>query len=74
MLTIREPIFILDKEGNQVAAVVDIDSYNVLLDGLEELNDLAAIDQMRESGEIKNTIPWEQAKAELDQARQQKAG
>ncbi len=74
MLTIREPMFILDKEGNQVAAVVDIDSYTILLDALEELNDLAAIDQMRESGEIANTIPWEQAKAELKQEQQQKAG
>jgi hypothetical protein len=74
MLTIREPMFILDKEGNPVAAVVDIDSYNVLLDALEELNDLAAIDLQRESGEIDNAIPWEQAKAELDQGRQQKAG
>ena len=74
MHTIREPMFILDKEGNQVAAVVDIDSYNILIDALEELNDLAAIDQLRVSGEIGNAIPWEQAKAELDQSQQQKAG
>lgn len=42
MIQIKEPFFILDKDGNHVAAVVDIDSYNTLLDALEELHDIAA--------------------------------
>ena len=65
MPQINEPYFVLDKEGNPVAAVVPIDDYEILLDALEEINDLEMLDRMRENGEMSDTIPFEQVKAEL---------
>lgn len=62
MIQIKEPFFILDKDGNQVAAVVDIDSYSTLLDALEELNDIAAA----ESAERGQALPFDDAVIEIE--------
>ena len=67
IIHINEPMFVLDKADNRVAAIVDIDSYDILLDALEELNDLAKLAELRASGALGDTTPWEQAKAESDQ-------
>lgn len=40
-MPIQEPLFILDRDGNQVAAIVDIDSYRALLQTLEDIADIA---------------------------------
>ena len=40
MLTIKEPVFIHDPQGNPVAAVLDIDSYYALIDAIEDAEDI----------------------------------
>ncbi|MBA3470776.1 MAG: hypothetical protein H0T53_14155 [Herpetosiphonaceae bacterium] len=62
MIQIKEPFFILDKDGNQVAAVVDIESYNTLLDAVEDLNDIAAA----ESVERGKALPFDDAVIEIE--------
>lgn len=62
MIQIKEPFFILDKDGNQVAAVVDIDSYNTLLDALEDLNDITAAG----TAERGDALPFDEAVIEIE--------
>jgi hypothetical protein len=55
--------FLVDTAGNKKAIVLDYAIWENLLVLLEDLEDAEEIRRLRESGE--ETIPWEQAKAEL---------
>ena len=55
--------FLVDTAGNKKAIVLDYAIWENLLILLEDLEDAEEIRRLRESGE--ETIPWEQAKAEL---------
>ncbi len=58
--------FVVDAKGNKKAVVFDFAVWEELLTILEDLEDAEEIRQLRTSkGE---TIPWEQAKAELQAA------
>ncbi|TSD58403.1 type II toxin-antitoxin system Phd/YefM family antitoxin [Aeromicrobium piscarium] len=61
-----DPVF-LTRRGRRVAAVVDADHFDRLVEAAEDLADIraaaAARAEMEESGEA--SIPWEQVKADL---------
>jgi hypothetical protein len=57
--------FLVDAEGNKKAVVVDYALWEELLTLLEDLEDAEEIQRLKESGE--ETIPWEQAQAELEE-------
>ena len=61
----HEPVY-LTRRGHRVAAVIDADDLDRLLDAAEDLADLEAARAAREEmtgGE--SAIPWEQVKADL---------
>ncbi|MCY3669719.1 MAG: hypothetical protein OXH14_01385, partial [Alphaproteobacteria bacterium] len=55
--------FVTDADGNKTAVLLNYASWEELLTLLEDLEDAKEIKRSRASGE--ETIPWEQAKAEL---------
>jgi hypothetical protein len=55
--------FVVDNKGNKKAALLDYAVWEELLTLLEDLEDTAEIQRLREAEE--ETVPWEQAKAEL---------
>ena len=59
--------FVTDNEGNRVAVIVDLAFYDELLEAFEELEDIRAYDEAKE--EDSETIPFEQAMREIEQAR-----
>ncbi len=64
--TRHDPVY-LTRRGRRVAAVIDADDLERLLEAAEDLADLVAADEARE--EMTRTgaepIPWEQVKADL---------
>jgi prevent-host-death family protein len=62
----HEPMY-LARRGRRVAAVIDADDLDELLQLAEDMSDIrgaeAARDEMRTTGET--PIPWEQVKADL---------
>lgn len=64
--TAHDPVY-LTRRGRRVAAIVDADDLDRLLEAAEDLADLAAADEARE--EMARTgaepVPWEQVKADL---------
>lgn len=55
--------FLVDANGNRKAVVLDYVLWEELLLLLEDLEDAEEIRRLREAGE--ESVPWEQAKAEL---------
>jgi len=55
--------FVVDAHGNKKAILLDYKVWEDLLTLLEDWEDAEEIRRLREAGE--ETIPWEQAKAEL---------
>jgi hypothetical protein len=66
MIKINER-YIVDAEGNRVSVILDLDTYQQLLEALEELEDIIAYDEAKASGET--PIPLDQAIAEIEQER-----
>ena len=62
MVTLHER-FVVDKDGNQTAVLLDIPEYNKLLEALEELESIKAFDAVRSSEE--EAIPFNQAIKEI---------
>jgi len=64
--TDHEPVY-LTRRGHRVAAVIDADDLDSILDLAEDMADIRAAEQaraeMRATGET--PIPWEQVKADL---------
>ncbi|MET0953111.1 MAG: type II toxin-antitoxin system Phd/YefM family antitoxin [Aeromicrobium sp.] len=62
----HDPVF-LTRRGRRVAAVIDADDLERLMESAEDLADIEAAqrarDEMLETGE--GAIPWEQVKADL---------
>ena len=57
----------IDDEGNRVAVIVDIKQYEKLREAEEELDQIRAYDQAKDSGDEK--IPFDQAVREIEQER-----
>ncbi len=55
--------FVVDAHGNKKAVLLDYKVWEELLTLLEDWGDAEEIRRLREAGE--ETMPWEQAKAEL---------
>ena len=56
--------FVVDKNGKRTAVLLDIEEYQKLLQGLEELDSLKAYDAAKASQD--EAIPFEQAVAEIE--------
>ena len=54
---------VVDGEGRRKAVIIDYSIWQDLLDWIEDMEDSAEIEASRTSGE--ETVPWEEAKAEL---------
>ncbi len=68
MLALHEN-FVTDDKGNRVGVLLDWQTYQKILDDLEELGEIRAFDAalLEEDDEI---IPFEQAIVEIEQQRQ----
>jgi len=60
---LRAAQFVVDATGKKKAVLLDLPVWDELLTFLEDTEDTEEIRRLREAGE--ETIPWEQAKAEL---------
>ena len=56
--------FVVDKNGKRTAVLLDIEEYQKLLQGLEELDSLKAYDAAKASQD--EAVPFEQAIAEIE--------
>lgn len=63
--TVAQPHYLVDEDGKQVAVLVDIEQYRVLLEAAEELDAIRAYDAAKASGD--EAIPLEQAITEIEQ-------
>lgn len=60
----RHPIY-LTRRGRRLAAVIDADHLEQLLEAAEDLTDTEAARAAREEIQAEGTIPWEDVKADL---------
>ena len=63
MITTHE-CFVIDKNGNRTAVLLDIEEYNTLLQELEELESIKVYDAAKFSDD--EAIPFEQAIEEIE--------
>jgi hypothetical protein len=63
----KRPQFIVDEKGNRTGVILDMQSYEELLDAVEELEDIRAYDEAKALNE--EAIPLEQAIKEIEDAR-----
>jgi antitoxin Phd len=63
----RTEAVILEKHGSPTAVVISYERYDELMDALETLEDLAALDELRAEQETnpEPAIPWEEVKRDL---------
>ena len=63
----RTEAVILEKHGTPAAVVISYERYDELMDALETLEDLAALDELRAEQEAnpEPAIPWEEVKRDL---------
>ena len=63
----HEEQYVVDKNGNRVSVVLDVEEYQKLLQDLEELDSIRAYDRAKASGD--QVIPFEQAVTEIEMNR-----
>ena len=63
----HEEQYVVDKNGNRVSVVLDVEEYQRLLHDLEELDSIRAYDRAKASGD--QVIPFEQAVTEIEADR-----
>ena len=66
MIELKER-YVIDKQGNRVSVLLDIEEYHKLLEALEDLEAIRAYDAAKASGD--EAIPFEQAVSEIEQNR-----
>ena len=65
----KEPTqFIVNERGEKIAVIIPMEEYEEILERLEDLIDIQAIDEARASGEV--GIPLEQALDEIKRSRE----
>ena len=68
MTSVISEQYVMDKKGNPVSVILDIDIYHKILEELEELAAIRAYDAAKSSGD--EVISFEQAIQEIEQMRQ----
>jgi hypothetical protein len=63
----KEPPFLTNAKGERIKVVIDIEDYEKILEELEDLEDIRAVDERKAASEI--PIPFEQAMAEIRRNR-----
>ncbi len=72
----NSPHFVTDADGKRTGVLLDLETYEQLLEAWEELDDIRAYDAAKariDAGE-EEVIPFEQAMAELDAHERPPAG
>ncbi len=67
----NSPHFVTDADGKRTGVLLDLETYEQLLDAWEELDDIRAYDAAKariDAGE-EEVIPWDQALAEIEAER-----
>ena len=64
MMPTLEERYVVDKDGNRLGVVLDMEEYQKLLEELEELDALRAFDRAKAPGE--KPVPFEQALTEIE--------
>ncbi|MGD0696042.1 MAG: hypothetical protein ABSB82_14430 [Terriglobia bacterium] len=59
-----EERYVVDKDGNRLGVVLDMEEYRKLLEELEELDAIRSFDRAKASGE--KPIPLEEALSEIE--------
>ena len=67
-MTIRQEQFVVDKEGNRIGVLLNLEDYQKLLAEVEELESIRAFDEAKASGE--KPIPFERAVAKIEARRE----
>jgi len=62
-----EERYVVDKDGNRLGVVLEMEEYRKLLEELEELDAIRAFDQAKASGE--KPVPFEQALTEIERRK-----
>lgn len=60
----HDPVY-LTRRGRRIAAVIDADDLDRLIEAAEDLSDLRAAEAAREEVRRDGAIPWDQVKADL---------
>ena len=68
MTSVISEQYVMDKKGNPVSVILDIDIYHKILEELEELAAIRAYDAAKSPGD--EVISFEQAIQEIEQMRQ----
>ncbi|HEY1014357.1 MAG TPA: hypothetical protein VGE07_16710 [Herpetosiphonaceae bacterium] len=71
MRQIRKPHYVIGNQGTTISVILDLESFETLLDALEELNDLEAHEAAK--AEDAAGLPFDQAVAEIEALRQGRA-
>jgi hypothetical protein len=66
MATLKEH-YVVDKNGNRIGVLIDIDDFRKVLEELEELESIRAYEAAKASGD--EVIPFDQAAAEIERNR-----
>jgi PHD/YefM family antitoxin component YafN of YafNO toxin-antitoxin module len=59
--------YVVDEQGHRTGVILDLEQYQEMLEGLEELEALRAYDAAKASEE--EAVPFEQALADIEQQR-----
>ncbi len=63
-----QELYLVDKQGNRIGIVLDIEAYQKLLDELEELESLHAFDMAKADDD--EAVPLEHAITEIEHLRE----
>jgi PHD/YefM family antitoxin component YafN of YafNO toxin-antitoxin module len=66
-MLVREQ-YVVDKNGNRTAVLIDVDYYQQLLAALDEIESIRAYDEAKSSGD--ESIPFAEATDEIERQRQ----
>lgn len=66
-LMVFDEQYVVDEQGNRTAVILDLASYQKVLEDLEELESISAYDAAKASGE--QAVPLEQALAAIERHR-----
>lgn len=67
---LKEPHYLTDEKGKRVAVQLDIETYNKLIEELDELGCIAAYDEAKR--QKPDYLPYDEAMKEIKAARKRK--
>ncbi len=59
--------FLTNENGQKIAVIIEIEEYKKILEELEDLHDIRALDEAKASGET--PVPFDEAISEIEKKR-----